>query len=331
MDFFEKLNEGLREEERIFKFKTAAVSGGFLTVELLVDAAVYDKLLTPALRDKVKKVTDSLVPPDIKSKVVFVKTTTDELSVKRELFQYLNANCALLYNSFASAEISIVQAPMLVTVTITAEKFLCDLAKETGLIEGLKNALEHYFIEDFNICFVEIPNKETDTYAEYSAAPQAFLRVVDIEISTNYQGKISQRPRYIIDVRGRKNENIAVCGTVKNLRARRIDKLEKTVYNFYLDDTTASMPIAVWSKKKSTWDEVLADGKQFVFQGAIEFSSFSHAFVLTAAAFASCKIDFTTIAVPEAKIEKSASKETDEDEEEVPPPSEQQGIFNIDE
>jgi DNA polymerase III epsilon subunit family exonuclease len=296
--FMEKLNKGLREEERIFKLKEAVQQkNNVIKIDLLVNAAKYDAFLNEELKNKVNNTVKDILPSCVRFKVNYIKTITENKYILRAVMDYIYTNAPTVYTSLQTATYEIEVKGELISINITLEKYLFNYVKESRLNEEIAEYIGTLFIEDGIVNVIEIPNLgglEIDTIKQNHATS---LRIVDIDILKSYSGTIAQNPRYIIDVFSSEQNKLTVCGVVSNVRARYIEKIDKTIYSFTLNDTTGTINAKYFAKvnKRFIWEDAIKDGETLVVSGEYKVDRFDNRLVLSVRSIAKCSISYGTI------------------------------------
>lgn len=298
--FMEALEERLRPEERIFKFRNAELVGNVFKLELLVEHEAYDRLLTDELQAKVKEATVKIIPPSFKPNLRFVKANNEENSVIKHLLEYVYKEKPTIYSGFQSAPIEIEVGAGVVYIRVTLEKYLHDYAVNSGLKEELNDYLSRWIMEDAEVDFIEIPN--TVNTLKLNTRPKErvnALRTINVDISEFYSGGIAQNPRYIMDVLDKEAAQVCLCGVISNVKARFIEKIDKSLYSFNLSDTTAAIKVKFFAKKLKNvdWEQVLAEGTSLVMQGQIKYDNFDASYAFFPRNIAKCTVDYSSINV----------------------------------
>ncbi len=304
-DFCRALNEKLNPEERIFKFKSAELSGSILTVVFLVRSTDYDKFLDERLKKKVNDIASSIVPEDIGVIVRFSKAFADDTSVQNKIIEYVFREHKSVYPIFAAAKYNFESEGDFCTITITLEKYVCEYAKGINLAESLKDYLDTEFVEEIEVSFIETPNSETK-----EVVPEKFyvptVRIIDAKpVKVYAKGSINQ-PKYILDVveKNKEDTGLTLCGVISDIRSRVISKptakiKEKELFTFLLNDTTASVKCKFFAnpRKDFSWSDVFVDNAKLIMGGNFKYDTFDNRFCFMASAVAEAEIDFSSINV----------------------------------
>lgn len=293
----ESLDEQLRPEERIFKYRSSLLIGKVLNIDLLVNHAVYDAKLNADLKNKVISVFKREIPDGISLNVNYIKTDTEKESLIRKILDYIYRENSMLYDAFLTAPVETVIEEDLVTVNITLERYLYEFAMISGLNEKLEEYMNRQIMENCKINFLPTENQKTFSGSKPRQTSVNPFRYVDISINNFYNGAISQRPRYISDVADKEYRKVVLCGKISNLNCRYIEKITKNLYSFYLNDTTGQIKVKFFAGriKKGNWEEIFRDGETFVVEGQIKVDSFEGGCVLFANVIAGCEINYDSI------------------------------------
>ncbi len=296
--FMVQLEEKLRPEERIFKFRSAELSGKYFTLELLVNHSSYDKVLDDGLKDKVLAAAKEIVPSSLISKIKYVKASTDADSVIRYIIEYVFKSNPSLYQQFSESAIDVKIEKDTLFVSITLEKFLYEYAVKSSLKEQLENYLEKRVMEDVTVEIYQVPNSEEETEPVFRAVNKtALIRTVEVNVEKFFCGNSAQLPRYICDVKGKEASDVCLCGIISNVKRKYIEKLDKDLYTFLINDTTGSIKVKYFEKKikNVNWQEVFTEGKTLIMQGQIKFDTFDSEYEFSPRSIAEGTVDYSSI------------------------------------
>ena len=296
--FMEELEKYLRPEERIFKLKSAELVGEDFRVDLLVSKGDYDRVVGQELEQKVKSAVKQIIPESFRPRVKFVIASSEESAIIKHIFEFFYTEKPTVYKSFSIAPIEVEKTDEVITVVFTLEKYMYEYAVNSGLKEQLEDRLSHLAMEEFDVQFREVPNDE-NTFLEV-ARPQTAsyaVKVINVSIEKYLIGSIAQMPRYVSDVNNKEVAQCAVCGAVAGVETRYIEKIDKTLYSFNLNDTTGVIKVKYFAKKKKgvEWDEIFVDGANLVMEGSIKFDNFDNKFCFFPRNIAACIIDYSSI------------------------------------
>lgn len=293
----EKLNKGLREEERIFKLKEAIQNKNqSFTIELLVNSATYDLMLNTELKGKVENIVRDILPSDIKFTINYIKTVTENKYVLKCIMDFLYYNAPTVYPNLQNALYDIEIKSDIIIVNITLEKYLYCYMEESGLHEKIADHISRCFMEEGQVNIIEIPNTDSIETTSVTITPNS-IRIIDIDVIKSYTGTIAHNPRYIIDVVSSEFKSLTVCGVVANVKARYIEKINKTLYSFYLYDTTGNISVKYFARtvKKVNWEDAIKDGETLVVTGEYRMDSYDNKLVLMARSISKCAIKYNSI------------------------------------
>lgn len=300
MLFMEQLNSKLLENEKIFKFRQANLSNErYLTIEFLVNSYMYDQLFDKDLKLKIERIAKELLPKSIFVKLLYTKTITTTDLVKKTFFEFVNKEMPTFYENFLSSEINVDITATIVYINIELEKFLCDYAKNSDLAQEISNALRKEFMEEFEIAFLEIPNRN-EVIDEIIIEKNAYsVRFVDVTVNSLLWGNIASNPRYIVDVKDRASSDICICGVISDITEKYIEKIGKNLFTFQLYDTTAYIRckafLNVARKEQDKVAKSMLSGNTFIMQGQIKYDTYDNALIFIPNKVAFCTINYNSI------------------------------------
>ena len=298
--FMEELEKHLRAEEKIFKFRSAELVGDVFKLELLVGHDDYDSILTKDLENKVKAATQAIVPSSFKTSVRFIKASNEDDFLTKQLLEYIYKEKPMVFSGFQTAKLTFDHhSAEIIYVGVTLEKYLYEYAVNSGLKEELDKYLSLLCMEDVEVNFIEIPNSDNslEIITTRGKVNSYVLRTINISVEKYFGGNISQSPRYIVDVKDKESAQACICGAVSDVQCRYIEKIDKNLFTFRLNDTTGQIKVKFFERKLKNveWDKVIVDGAHLAMEGQIKFDNFDSAFEFFPRSFASCSIDFSSI------------------------------------
>ena len=297
-EFIENLHQRLFEDERFFKYKGASVDDEKnLRLELLVSHDDYPKL-TEELRQKILNESKKLLPASFKVAIDYIIAVHDKSTLIRLLLEYINKERPNFYSLFAAVPIEVEFNNDFLTVTFTMEKFLHEYAVDSGLDKELRTFLDTIVLEESEIVFIETPNsaekeiKQTEYFADT-------IRSIPVKVVKAFTRNEFGVVRYIYDIKGKPNASVTVCGKVSGVKSRYIEKIDKTIYSFNLNDTTSTIKVKYFCKpnKNFRWEDVFVDDAMLLINGSIQMDKFDNDLVMSAFRIASCEADFTDVSV----------------------------------
>lgn len=298
--FIEELNKELLENERIFKFRSAEVTKGkYLALELLLNSYSYNNFFDADLKKKVEGIIKKILPKSLSVNIRFIKTITDKDLIRKAIFEYINKEKPTFYDNFVNSDMDIEIIGNMVYINIALEKFMCDFANNSELGTALSESLSKDFMEDFEVHFLEIPNKESHFEDRIPDKLEYSLRFINVEINASLWGSILQNPRYIVDVKEKTYTDVCLCGVISNVKEKYIESIKKNLFTFQLYDTTGYIPCKAFintaRKDQLKFAQSMLDGNTMIMQGQIKFDSYDNAlsFIPNKAAF--CTIDYNSI------------------------------------
>lgn len=300
MLFMEQLNSQLLENEKIFKFRSVSLSNErYLTIEFLVNSYQYDQIFNKELKQKMERITKEILPKSIVAKLRYTKTITSADLVKQSFFEYINREKPTFYDNFLATEINIDITATVIYIEIVLEKFLCDYAKNSDLAQEIASAISKEFVEECEVSFLEIPNKDealADAIMEKNAV---LLRFIDVTINSLLWGTIASNPRYIVDVKDRASYDVCICGVISDVSERFLPKSGKNLFTFQLYDTTSYIRCkAFLNVARKAQDKVaksMIDGNTFIMQGQIKYDSYDNALIFIPDKVGFCTINYHSI------------------------------------
>ena len=302
-NFTRELFERLNPEERIFKFKSAEVSGRILVLNFLLRSEDYKALLTDRLREKVRDICIDILPKEVTVSITYTQSDATKQNVVGKIIEYVFNEHKSVYPIFEKADYEFENDGAVFTIGTTLEKYVYEYAKGIGLAEKLKAFLDTEFMEEGEIVFTEKPN------SEYAPVPEIKLsagtiRVIDAKPVNIFVKGPMQYPRYIVDIMDKDKEetNLTLCGVISDITMRKIVKQdakfkEKELYTFLLGDTTARIKCKFFAKVKEgfDWTSVFYDNAKLIMNGVYKYDSFDNKYCFYANSVAEAEIDFNSI------------------------------------
>lgn len=322
--FIEAIDEKLRPEERIFKLRSAELSGNIFIVTLLVDHNAYDVVLDDVLKEKVMRIAKEIIPEAFSLTVKYVKANAEESTIIKRIMEFIYNEKPTVYSGFIKSKIEVESDSDLIIVRIILAKYLYEYAVNSGLKEELERHIGSWVMEDVEVEFVAVPNTDDaviDRRVQIKSSP---IGTIKIEINRYLCGTIPSEPRYISDVAQKELEDVVLCGAVSNVKSRYIEKIKKNLFSFNINDTSGNLKVKYFAKpyiepmdevkeklakklRKTVeeieeenafgvnWSNVFVDGAILVFQGKLSFDNFDKVNVLMAKNVAECTIDYSSI------------------------------------
>ncbi len=297
--FMEAMDAQLRPEERIFKLRSAELVDETLNVEFLVSYSDYDSLLSSELQSKVKTIINGIIPASFSCYVRFVKACNEENSVIMHFLEYIYKEKPTIFSGFQNAPIEVVYNDKTLSINVTLEKYMYEYAVNAGLKKLTEDYMSSWVMEDVEVNFFEVPNVEEKIVFARPQERVNSIKTIDVEIVGYYIGNIAQNPRYIVDIKDREYSQACLCGAVSDVKKRYIEKLDKDLYTFKINDTTATIKVKYFARatKKVNWDDVFCDGQTLCMQGQIKYDNFDSGFTFSPKSIARCKINYASINV----------------------------------
>jgi DNA polymerase-3 subunit alpha (Gram-positive type) len=292
----EQLNKGLRDEERIFKLKEAKqLKDDSFRIDLLINATRYDSMLTDELKYKVTNIVKNLLPKEIKFKINYIKTITESKYVLKSIMDYIYIEAPTIYTNLQSAEFD-VEIKSDIIVNITLEKYLYNYMQESKLHEKIEQYIGLNFMEEGVVKIFEIPNSNSIERKQIKIQHNE-IRIIDIDVISSYYGTIAQNPRYIMDVSNKEFNQLTVCGVISNVKTKYIERIDKTIYSFLINDTTGSIQAKFFAKvnKRVKWEDSIKDGETLVIAGEYKLDNFENKLVLGCRCISKCSIAYNSI------------------------------------
>ena len=305
-DFCRQLFEKLNPEERIFKFKSAEMTNKDLNITLMVRSADFSTVLTDRLKDKVQNISEEIIPEGIKIHLSFIKAQADERSVVNKLIEYIFVEHKSVYGIFSNAKYKLDSDGDFAVLNVTIEKYVYEYAIEIGLSQELHDFFDTEFFEEIEVVFFETPNSDNNESNEEINVYSKQIRLVDATPTKILVKGMLEYPRYICDVlqMQRDESNVTVCGSISNIRCRKITKpdakiKEKLLFTFLVNDTTGKIKCKFFARLREnfSWEDTIIDGLHVIINGAYKFDSFDNRFCLMVNALAEADINFDGINV----------------------------------
>lgn len=301
--FTEELFSRLNPEERIFKFRSAEISGKIIIINFLVRSDDYKNLLTDRLREKLRDVCVDILPDELTVSIGFTQTEATKKNVVNKIVEYVFREHKSIFPIIEKAKFEFENDGAVFTVTTTLEKYVYDYAKGIDLAGKLKEYLDTEFMEEAEIVFNDKPNSEYAPVPEIRVSAGA-IRVIDAKPTNVYVKGPMDYPRYIVDIAEKEKEetNLTLCGVVSDINMRKIVKpdakiKEKELYTFLLNDTTARVKCKFFAKVKEgfDWGTVFFDNAKLLMNGVYKYDSFDNKYCFYASSVAAAEIDFSSI------------------------------------
>lgn len=299
-NFIYYLNESLSENERIFKLKEAVLHNETLTVKLLYPQE-KSAILTDALKEKVQRYSRAVVPPVFELKLEFVRTFSDESTVRTALMEYLYSEAVLIYPKVKNCVPKIEFEPFAAKLTLPIPDYAYGFCETSGLKKKAEEHLSKCFIEDFEITFLPYEENVSLERAEREYHRETVKTIaIEYDLDMLHYGSISKFPRYIKDVAGAESDSETICGVVSNYKKIVSKDGQRTFYTFRLNDTTATIDVKYFPYKTAkdrvyNIFDLLKDGDKVAVEGRIQADNFTHANAMFMRYFTICRIDFTSI------------------------------------
>lgn len=252
------MTETLLDELHILpSFDTAIISSVTLikaenTVKVCV---VTDKPYSESDAIFVKRTVKNYIPDYFKSEVKITKLTPDEGMVAKKILEIINVEDRQLASVITPQDIKVERTAVGFSFTIAV---IMLNSRSADFALKVINELQKCFCGRFTGSCVQsstsiddIKIEEKHVNIEYELVPRSFeitgFQAIESEICPS-------RAVYLADLNFI-SENVAVCGKILDLRERQIKsgatEREKTMFNFTVNDGTATMRISYFSRKKS--------------------------------------------------------------------------------
>ncbi len=294
------LNEGLQENERIFKLSKAVLNDtDELVVQLLINADDYDKFLTDDLKKKVKAIINGIVPEGIRFHVVFRKTETTERYILQNIHEFFLEESSFIYNKIQAAkiEIEINYGTVIIKIGVTPDMY--SYLIECKYDEKLALYLESLLMEDVEISLYRTEFDREKGIRKFRTASRVVPkdRVIDVRVNVNFLGMVTRKPIYICDAVKNARENVAVCGEVVEVKELK-SKAGKTFFKATISDTTSKVDVLCFPRFPSHIEAVksyLLEKTECVAEGELKMDERSGNYVMFARKLAQCQIDHASI------------------------------------
>lgn len=326
--FMEELDNRLRPEERIFKFRSAELVGSLFKLELLVDHNAYDDILNDELKNKVYAASKEIIPESFTLNVKYVKANNEETAIIKHIMEFVYKEKPTVYSGFSTSEVAVESGADVVFIQITLEKYLYEYAVNSNMKKEMEEYLQGWIMEDAEVEFIAVPNKEDVIINRRPQVKTTTIGTIKVNINEYFYGSMPSEPRYISDVADKEVAQVVLCGTISNIRVRYIEKIAKNLYTFNLNDSTGNIKVKYFAKPAPTeitpcdeaiaerekelaekaktdpkvkfrktvnWDKVFVDGAVLVMQGQIKYDNFDKVNVFMPKSVASCTIDYGSI------------------------------------
>ncbi|MDE7379994.1 MAG: ribonuclease H-like domain-containing protein [Clostridia bacterium] len=272
----------LEELRKINSFDAAIISSVTLIkaenkveVSIITDKAYVADDVTAA-----KKVVRKFVPEMFKSALNVTKLTPDEDMVAKKIFEIIGETNKQLAAFVTSDDIKVhkTEDGFYFTVAVVhASNYTSNIA--ATISEKLKKC----FCGQFSGKCVEVESKLDDIVIEdkpeniqYEIAPRSF-EIADFSF---LEGGVEHKHAIYIADLNFVSESVVICGEITNIREKTITNSsgrEKVMYNFTVNDTTASIRVGYFTRQKSiekikklkVGDSIVMTCKTDIFNGEI--------------------------------------------------------------
>ena len=140
--FMEELDNRLRPEERIFKFRSAELVGSLFKLELLVDHNAYDDILNDELKNKVYAASKEIIPESFTLNVKYVKANNEETAIIKHIMEFVYKEKPTVYSGFSTSEVAVESGADVVFIQITLEKYLYEYAVNSNMKKEMEEYLQ---------------------------------------------------------------------------------------------------------------------------------------------------------------------------------------------
>ena len=301
--FIDELNLKLEKNEQLYKVHKAEFNEteNSLYLTLLINSHHYDKYLDDALKARIYAFTKEILPTELKTiKLNFKKTITSEELVIRAIFEFIYQEFNLLTDKISKESIIVSIDNREVKLLLKIPQYIYNYCANNDFLTKLTDYLELEFIENIQI-EIKIDNtgNEDLNIIEKKLKPvQNDLSLINITLKENiFSGIISKLPQCIEKAKERAAVGTVICGKIKYLTEKVAKASQKIFYTFKLDDTTASINVAVFPKSEKNFENMkaLKDGDVIVIEGTVRYSDFDKENSIIANKLAYCEVDFNEI------------------------------------
>ncbi|MGN0804832.1 MAG: exonuclease domain-containing protein [Candidatus Coproplasma sp.] len=246
----------LEELHKIPTFNTAIISAVTLVKaknEVQVNL-ITDKIYTEEDTLSAKKIIRKNVPDYFSCKVTVSKLTPDEGMVAKKILEIVNSENRQLAAFITADDISVERTFNGFYFTL---KVIKASAYSNDVATDIAKKLKKYFCGEFIGKCIESAEKINDVVVEekhenvqYEIPPRSF-EIVDF---APIEGTaIPSKAIYLADINFIA-DSVVVCGEILSVRERTVTNSngkERTMFNFTVNDTTASMRIGYFARQKS--------------------------------------------------------------------------------
>ena len=261
--FMYLIDEALFDNERIFKFSGALLSGDTLTVTFLVRSEDYYRL-TDELQEKVEKTVRELIPDSFDLNIVYKKTYTEEKYLLSLINGYFYEKSNILFSKLSEDRISFDINPGFVKIRIGLPPDAFGYAASNGFEKGLAEYLDGLIMEDAEVELYRDGTESDEPVVKVHRATCAGngIRLVDVKVKIPIIGNVSKKPRYLVDVLKREAESVTVCGSVVKPEIL-TTKAGKPFFKFSVNDTTGTLECVYFTR----FEKRLKDLESYFFEG----------------------------------------------------------------
>lgn len=272
----------LEEIRNIPSLDTAIISSVTLVkAENCVEVClITDKAYTQEDAASAKKIARKYVPEAFSCSVQISKLTPDEDMVARKIVAIIKETNRQLAAFLTDGDVKVektVDGFYFTVAVVRASSYTADFAN------GIANELKKYFCGAFSGRCVEAESKIDDVVIEekhenieYEIPPRTF----EIAEFSFLEGTVEHNTAVYIADLNFISENVVICGEITDIRERTVTNSsgkEKVMFNFLVNDTTASIRVGYFTRQKSidkirklaVGDSVVLTCKTEVYNGMI--------------------------------------------------------------
>lgn len=246
----------LEELRKIPSLSTAIISSVTLvkaknTVEI---AVITDKTYSAEDEASAEIVARRFVPEMFDCHISIVKLAPDCEMVSKRILEIIYATNRRLAAFVTADDIKVHKEENGFYFTIAVIDSSC---YTTDVIAGIVNELEKCFCGQFAGKCIDVPTKldeivieEKPENIQYEIPPRTF-EIVDFEL---LEGTETPKSAVYIDDLNFTSENVVICGKIIDIKERAVSGSSgrpRTMYNFVIDDTTATIRVGYFARQKS--------------------------------------------------------------------------------
>ena len=281
------MNDYINELRSIPAFSRAIISditlnrdGHAVKIKLITD-----KIFSSEDEAAVCELSRRYVPSEFSCETEIIKLTPDERMVKGKIMQAISHTNKALSALITEDDVKVERTDGGFFFTLSV---IAATAYSEGVVNSVCTYLKKCFCGEFSGKCVFSEQKIEDIQIEEEHENIEYvipIRTFKIEDFQFLEGTVTQTTAVYMSDLNFESENVVICGTIEDISERtynrKKDGLEKTYYSITLTDTTATMRVTYFTRKKSlekikelkVGDSIVCTGKSEIFNGFVRFTA----------------------------------------------------------